>query len=252
MRAAFAGKGGSGKSTIVGTVARLWARDGDGRTVVLDSDVMPGLAGALGIPPSDAPIPDEVVEASDVEGQPPFRLRTGLSAEQAVAQYAIEGPDDVLLVQLGKLRTDGVWTLRGSQHAFRQIARELPRDGWHVLGDLPGGTRQPFFGWGRFADVMVVVVEPTVKSFMTARRIGRLATEPDAPRVVAVANKVTSDADRRLVADETGLEVIAAIPADPAVRDADRRGLALVDHAPTGPATGAIGSLAVTLREMVS
>lgn len=238
MRLAFCGKGGSGKSTVVGACARLLARR-EQPTLVLDSDVMPGLAAALGVPATDAPIPDDAVEEGE-EGGPRWRLRAGLSAEEAVERYALRGPDDVRLLQLGKLRQDGAWTIAASQQAFRQIAAELPDDRWHLLGDLPGGTRQPFFGWGGFADTMVAVIEPTVKSFMTGRRLKRLALAPRGPRLVVLATKVTGRADVDRIAAEVGLPVVGAIPYDEAIRDADRRGVALVDHAPHAPAIAAL------------
>lgn len=249
MRLAFVGKGGSGKSTTVGTVARLLAASGE-PTLVIDSDVMPGLAGSLGVEATDAPIPEDAVESTGKDGGPPFRLRPGLTAEAAVEAYALRGPDGVRLLQLGKLRREGVWTLRASQQAYRQIVRELPDGDWHVIGDLPAGTRQPFFGWAGFADVIVAVVEPTVKSFVTARRLRRLADMPQAPRLVVMANKIQSADDVGRVAEETGLEVVASIPHDDAVVDADRNGAALVDHAPDGPAVTAISSFVETMREM--
>lgn len=252
MRVAFAGKGGSGKSTTVGTVARLLARTGD-RTVVLDSDVMPGLAAAMGIAGVDDPVTADVVEElEDGDGNRTYRFRDGITAEDAVERHAQRGPDDVRLVQLGKLRTQGAWTLGASHHAFRLIARQLPREGWNVLGDMPAGTRQPFFGWGDFADVMVVVVEPTVKSFMTARRLRRLAGTDAARDLVAIANKVAGEADVHRVEDETGLRVIGAVPEDPAVVESDRAGVALVDHAPDSGAVAAISSIVDAMREWES
>jgi CO dehydrogenase maturation factor len=249
VRVAFVGKGGSGKSTTVGTVARALAASGEA-TVVLDSDVMPGLAGAMGIAPSDTGIPaDAVEEVPDGDG-PRWRLRAGLTAEDAVERYALRGPDGVLLLQFGKLRTEGAWSLSPSLHAFDQIKRELPEQGWHVLGDLPGGTRQPFFGWADFASLVAVVVEPTVKSFVTARRLARLAATRPSARVVAVANKVEGRGDAERVGRETGLEVVGVVPDDPAVRDADRAGVALADHAPDSPAALALRSLAEHLREV--
>lgn len=250
MRLAFAGKGGSGKSTLVGTLARLLAQ-AEERVVVLDSDVMPGLAGSLGVRATDQPIPDEAVEETGEQGGPRYRLRAGLTAEEAVERYALRGPDDVRLLQLGKLRSDGAWTLAASQHAFRQIAKELPPDRWHLLGDLPGGTRQPFFGWGAFADTMVAVVEPTVKSFMTARRLRRLGEVPDGPRLVVIANKVESPRDTRRIGEETGLEVIGSVPYDDAVRAADRAGVALIDQAPGSAAVASLRSIVEQLRERV-
>lgn len=249
MRVAFVGKGGSGKSTAVGTVARVLAAAGE-PTLVLDSDVMPGLAGALGMEATEVGIPEDATVPGGPDG-PRFRLRDGLSAEEAVEAYASRGPDDVRLLQLGKLRDEGPWTLGPSRSAFHQIARELAeRDDRHLIGDLPGGTRQPFFGWGGFADTLVVVVEPTVKSFVTARRLRRLGTVDGEPRLVVLANKVVTADDESRIADETGLEVLAAVPQDAAVRDADRAGAALVDHAPDAPATAALRSFVAALREV--
>lgn len=247
MRLAFVGKGGSGKSTIVGAFARQLARTGD-RTLVLDSDVMPGLAASLGIDVGDDPIPDEAVTAREDDDRR-FRLRDGLTAEQAVAVYAHRGPDGVLLLQMGKLRHGGAWTLAASQHAYRQIVRELPHDGWHLVGDLPGGTRQPFMGWAGFADTIVAIVEPTVKSFVTARRLARLADMPDGPAVVAIANKVAGGDDVERIGAEVGLRVVGAVPDDASVRAADRAGVALVDHAPDSPAVMAISSIVASMRE---
>lgn len=251
MRIAFIGKGGAGKSTIVGTFARLLARAGgdDEPVLVLDSDVMPGLAHALGIEATDAPIPDEAV--ADVtdrrDGDPPYRLRDGLDAAGAVDSYAHHCPDGVRLLQLGKLRGSASAISR-SHHAYHQVMRELPADAYHLVGDLPGGTRQPFYGWGNFADTLLVVTEPTAKSFLTARRMLRLADLPSQPRLVAVANKVEHASDGERVAEATGLEVVGEIPWDPAVGTADRAGRALLDIAPDGPAVAAVGSLVERMR----
>lgn len=241
MRLAFVGKGGSGKSVVVGTFARLLARRGE-RVLVLDSDVMPGLAFSLGAEPTDAPVPDEVMEEAPGDVSPPYRLRAGLSPGEAVERYALRAPDGVRLLQLGKLggATD---SLRASQYAFRQIAAELPEDGWHLVGDLPGGTRQPFFGWGAYADTIVVVVEPTAKSMLSARRLRRLTDTAEAPRVVAIANKVREETDAPEIAARTRLEVIASVPADDTVMEADRRGIAPLEHDPDAPAVRAVESL---------
>lgn len=249
MRVAFVGKGGSGKSTIVGTLSRMLAATGE-QTLVLDSDVMPGLAGAMGIEFTDREIPLEAVEEwPEGEDGPRFRLRDGLTAAGIVDQYAIRGPDDLRLLQLGKLRTDGAWTIMHSMFAFNIVKEDLGHD-WHLIGDLPGGTRQPFFGWANFAPLMVVVVEPTVKSFVTARRLRRGVEQAEhPPRLVAVANKVDDDGDVALIRDETGMEVIGVVPRVRTVREADRDGTALIDLDPDGPAVAAIGDVLARVRE---
>lgn len=248
MRIAFIGKGGAGKSSIVGTFARLLARADARPVIVLDTDVMPGLAHALGIEATDAAIPDDDVVENEEE-RPRYRLRDGLTAQAAVEAHALACPDGVRLLQMGKLRGHAS-DLTRSQFAFRQIARELAQDSaWHLVGDLAGGTRQPFFGWGEYAETFVVVVEPTAKSFLTARRMTRLAGLTSHPNVVAVANKVSHPNDRDRVEQATGLRVIGEIPWDPMIGDADRAGKAVLDIAPDTPAVESIRSLLEWLRE---
>jgi CO dehydrogenase maturation factor len=231
MRVAFVGKGGAGKSNIAGTFARLLARRGE-PVLALDSDPMPGLAYALGLAVDDAGIPDEAVEENpDGEG-PRYRLRADLSVAAAVERYATTAPDGVRFLQFGKLR-DHASTLMRSQFAYRQITRELVASTWHLVGDLPAGTRQAFFGWGDYADTVVVVVEPSAKSVLSARRLARLALAKDAPTVVAVVNKARENDDAAVVAARTGLDVIACVPYDDTAPAADRAGAAPIDHAPT-------------------
>lgn len=243
VRLAFVGKGGAGKSAIAGTFVRCLAQR-DREVLALDSDPMPGLALSIGVPPSDAGIPDEATEESP-EGAdgPRYRLRSGLDAVGAVERYAATGPDGVRFLQFGKLHGHVSSSMR-SQLAFRQIVAELPEDRWDVVGDLPGGTRQPFFGWGRFARTVVIVAEPTAASLLSARRLTRLALDRAAPeRIVAVANKVREPGDAELVARRTGLDVIGSVPWDPAFAAAEQRGSPPFDDAADCPAVVAVGSL---------
>ncbi len=243
MRVAFVGKGGAGKSAIAGTFARLLARRGE-PVLAIDSDPMPGLAFSLGVESTDAGIPDDaVVERAAGEQGPRFRLRPGLSAAEAVERYAGVGPDGVRFLQFGKMRSRPADLMR-SQMAFFQIREQLPGTHWNVVGDLPGGTRQPFFGWGDFAQTIIVVVEPTAKSMLSGRRLARLsAGGGDEQRIVAVASKVTAADDAERVQRGAGLEVIAAVPWDEQLAEAERRGRPPVDEAPDSPAVIAVAGL---------
>ncbi len=243
MRVAFIGKGGAGKSALVGTFARLLAQRGE-PVLVIDSDPMPGLALSLGMPATDAGIPDDAtVERSEDEDGTRFKLRPGLSASEAIERYSALGPDGVRLLQFGKLR-EHVGALMRSQHAFHQIREELPLDRWHLVGDLPGGTRQPFFGWARFASVVLVVVEPSEKGMLSARRLSRLSQGEDPPdQLRAVVNKVRNEGDAARVEAGAGLRVVGTVPWDEAFADAERNGVAPIDAAPDSAAVQAVASL---------
>jgi CO dehydrogenase maturation factor len=248
LRIAFVGKGGVGKSTVAGTLARVLGQRGH-EVLALDSDPMPGLALSLGIDASDAGIPDEaVVEQAAGTPGPQYLLRPDLTADEAVARYAQPAPDGVRFLQFGKLR-DGVGPFARSQHAFRQVVQHLPPDRWSVIGDLPGGTRQPFLGWSDFARTVVVVVEPTAASLLTGRRLARLGQRADRPDVVAVVNKARDAHAASSVSSRTGLVVAAVIPADPEAEEAERRGSAPVDGAPGSALVRAVGLLADRLTE---
>jgi CO dehydrogenase maturation factor len=242
MRVAFVGKGGAGKSLIAGTFARLLAREGE-PVLAVDSDPMPGLTFSLGIDLTDAGIPaDAVVERPEGEEGPRFRLRPDLSPSEALRRYSATGPDGVRFLQFGKLRGHSSELMR-SQAAFHSIVHDLPEEEWSLVGDLPGGTRQPFFGWTRFARTVFVVVEATPASLLSARRLARLAQMTEAPQVLAVANRVRTPDDEERVAVGTGLPVVAAVPYDEVVVDAECRGRPLLDYAPESASVAAVKSL---------
>lgn len=246
MRVAFIGKGGAGKSTVASTFARLLARRGRD-VVAVDSDPMPGLCFGLSLPVVERPIPDEaVVEKSEADEGPRYRLRPGLDATTALRDYSLIGADGVRLLAFGKTR--GEWgDIAKGQHAWSQILSELPTDGFDLVGDLPGGTRQPMTGWGKYADTMMIVVEPTAKSINTARRLATLQhSRWDYHEIVAVVNRGSESDDAQMVAERTGLSVIGVLPIDAEVAIADRLGLAALDTAPNCDFVAAVDTLVST------
>ena len=232
MRLCVVGKGGAGKSMVAGTMARMLAQRGE-RVLVLDSDPMPGVARSLGTTDTPEPLLADAVERRD--GRGPWRLKRGIGPVTAVRRYAREAPDGVLMLQLGKVTledhpaylaaTQAYWDLVHRLHEARSFAD------WSLIGDTPAGPRQIAADFSPFADTYLVVVEPTWKSVLTARRAAKLARMRDA-RVLAVANKVGEPGEREVLEQRLGEPVVATIPLDEDVKEADRLGIPLVDHAP--------------------
>ena len=99
-------------------------------------------------------------------------------------------------------------------------------------------------------DELLVVVEPYYRALETAARIAPLARELGIGRILAVANKIRDGEDARVIRDYLsahGIELVAEIPFDEAVRDADRRGLSLIDVAPESASVTAMRTLAARL-----
>ncbi len=103
MKVAVAGKGGSGKTTISATLARLLARRGH-PVMAVDGDPNPNLAVALGMDPGRLEeivrVPKDVMEMKE-EGDV-RRLVMARPIEEVTAEYAMPAPDGVdLMVMTG-------------------------------------------------------------------------------------------------------------------------------------------------------
>jgi len=102
-------------------------------------------------------------------------------------------------------------------------------------------------GTARYADAMLAVVEPYYKSLETGRRMAVLAKDLGIEHVALVANKIRDDRDRAAVeefARANDLEIEGVIPFDDQLPEAERAGVAPLDHAPDTAAVAAIGGLA--------
>jgi CO dehydrogenase maturation factor len=97
-------------------------------------------------------------------------------------------------------------------------------------------------------DTVLVVVEPTPKSVEVGMRAVELARERGVTRVIVVANRLRDDADLEIVRSAfPGCEVVA-VPDDPKIVEADRKGVAPIDLAPDAPAVRALVGLAESLQ----
>ena len=105
MRIAIAGKGGTGKTTIAGVLARMIARHG--REVwAIDADSNPNLAATLGVPRDEhariVPLPRSILrDETDQAGKRTVSL--GVPASDVVAQYGYCAPDNVRLLLMGRV-----------------------------------------------------------------------------------------------------------------------------------------------------
>lgn len=109
MRIAIAGKGGTGKTTISGTLARVLARQGR-RVLAVDADTNPNLAAMLGVEPERAQeittLPRNLMERrTEADGT----TRTVFAADPEVIldEYGVAAPDGVQLLVMGRVGHGG-------------------------------------------------------------------------------------------------------------------------------------------------
>lgn len=109
MRIAIAGKGGTGKTTIAGTLCRLLARRGR-NVLAIDADTNPNLAGILGVPADRAQqmlsLPLDLLER---QTEPDGTVRSVFTADpiELVERYGTTAPDGVRLMVMGAVGHGG-------------------------------------------------------------------------------------------------------------------------------------------------
>ena len=103
MKIAVSGKGGSGKTTIAGTLARCLARTG-GDVLAIDADSNPNLAITLGIPQEEAaqipPVPSSIVKLGvgfSTDSGPILAM----ALERILDEHGCRAPDGVGLLVMG-------------------------------------------------------------------------------------------------------------------------------------------------------
>lgn len=104
------------------------------------------------------------------------------------------------------------------------------------------------------SDLLISVIEPSLWSIQTARRVADLGRELGIPMQAAVANKIRDEADVAWIRDamrEQGVELMGWVPYDPAVSDADRKMRSLLDVAPDSPAARAIAGVAESVDRTI-
>lgn len=248
MKLAITGKGGSGKTTIAGTIARIYASMGY-KVLAIDADDNPNLAVTLGIPLERVelgkPVPTRVIARTG------SGLRLLMEPDEIIDRYSIRGPQGVRLLIMTKIERAGVGCACGSHATIREIVHHIePREGEVVVMDMEPGLE--IFGRAtpKYTDIVIAVAEPYFKSVVTAVRIAELASDLGIERVYGVINKVRSEDERRLVErvfNKYNIKVVGVVPYDDAVYEADKFGYALIDYRPESRAVAAIRDIAKRL-----
>lgn len=235
MKIAVAGKGGVGKTTVSGTLARALARAGH-PVLALDADLNPMLGVSLGVGADQTDLlvaARQAVAAGEAEHEP--------TLEGIVERFGADAPDGVRLVVASRLdvinpgcQCCGVNPenlVRDLEHGERTVVCDLEA-GLGTLERLEPGQ----------ADVVLVVANPTAKSLEVARRAVESAS--GLAEIIIIANRVRDDSDVELMREVLGDRELIVIPEDPVIVAADREGTAPIDLDADAPGVAAIVALA--------
>ena len=254
LRITVAGKGGVGKTVVSASLARFFGRQGH-NVLAVDGDSNPVLGVSLGVPleliEGREPIPTDFWVAVERIGEGRVAILTD-DPEILTERHTLSAPDNVTLLAARVEHNEGctpdaqVRSMLGvmlGRHSFDR-----------VITDFEAGVDEPATALGGFfnpADVLIVVSTPSPIAMKTAQKIIRMAREAEVPRVVGVANQLTSGRDEFEVCrsfQRAGVECVARIPLDESIARADASGASPLDSDGTSPALDALLMLAQRLE----
>lgn len=260
LKISVAGKGGVGKTTLSGTLARLFAKDKNYNVLAVDTDPALNLYSALGVPKEDFDKIEAISEQSKLieerAGPPGGVFKLNPKVSDIPEKYSITGPDNIKLIKIGTVDVAGTGCLCPSNAFIRALIRHLvlqPND--VVVIDMEAGIEHLGRGVAQNVDVMLVVVEPGSRSFQLAEKISRLGKELGVKYVFVVANKVANPEEEKFIkntCEKFGLELLGVLPLDRSLVEADLKGVAPIDYKPNSKTIKAIENIKVTLLNKIN
>ena len=255
------GKGGSGKSSIVSLMANMLSSRGY-KVMVIDGDASnPGGLARLMFGSNTGPKPlieffggREKVECPVDNPAPLTRMgdaipvtEKNMDLMEIPSEYFME-KEGILLFQVGKIER----SCEGCDGPMSKVTRDFILRGDRVtLIDVEAGIEHFGRGVEKNVDAVLVVIDPTYESILTAEKVHNFSREMGKQSVWAVLNKVQSEEMKSLMQEELdkkGVRIIGTLHFDPELINAGLMGLPLVQHT----ASEDIRMIAAELEQAVS
>lgn len=257
MKIAVTGKGGVGKTTLSSTLSCIFSKEY--KVFAIDADPDMNLASSLGIHDKITPISEMRNLIKDRTGAEPgssfgevFKMNPKISdlPETLSPDY---GPDGNLkILVMGTVDKGGDGCVCPASVLLKALMRHmiLKKDEIVIL-DMEAGIEHLGRKTAESVDMMIVVVEPGLKSLETAQRIKKLAGDIGVQNILAVVNKVSNSEEEEFVKEklqELGISLLGTIPRDSSVITADMKGEPLT-HYPESSALKSIKEIANKIKE---
>ncbi len=232
MKIAISGKGGVGKTTLAGVMARILADRGR-KVLAIDADPDSNLASAIGL------------SKEALAKLQPIASMTSMIEERTGAKKGTFGsmlklnpkvddlPDEmgvnyggVKLLLLGCIPQGGGGCFCPENVLLKNLVRHLlvKREEALVI-DMEAGLEHLGRGSTGQVDALIIVVEPGQRAMNTARQIKKLGEDLKIKNMMIVGNKVNSEEDRRLIEKElSDFPVLGYMSFNPKILQADKEG----------------------------
>jgi CO dehydrogenase maturation factor len=240
LKIAITGKGGVGKTTLAGGLARLMAEEGY-NVLAVDADPDANLASSIGISPEEmegvVPIADMKELVAERTGSKPGTYGTFFKMNPKVDDL----PDalsrvhkGVRLLVMGTVKEGGGGCVCPESVMLKALLQHLllaRKD--VVIMDMEAGLEHLGRGTAGAVDAMIVVIEPGMRSVQTAQAIKKLASDLKVPRLFVVLNKIQGkEEEEAMLRHLSDFTVLGSISYNPQIRKSDLEGVSPYDTDP--------------------
>lgn len=224
---AFAGKGGTGKTSLAGMTVKYLVSRKKGPVLAVDADSNSCLNEALGISvhATIGKLREESLQAVRSGGERPGGMSMEQLFDYQVQQSIIESKDFDLMV-MG--RPEGPGCYCAANNIIRKYTDLLSEKYPYVVIDNEAGMEHLSRRTTHKVNLLIIVSDPTVKGILTAKRINELVDELqlDVDKRALVINRVIGYEikDLEKMAERSGIEVAGFVPQDELVFKYDLEG----------------------------
>ncbi|MGD8621403.1 MAG: cellulose synthase operon protein YhjQ/BcsQ [Anaerolineales bacterium] len=248
---AFAGKGGTGKTTIAALLTNNLLQRIKGPLLAIDADPATNLHLALGLP-MPATVGDIREDMADNNAS--SQLGVGISRLDYLRleiQMVLEEGEKIDLLAMGRPEGQGCYC--AANHMLRSIIDDLAGNYQWLVIDNEAGMEHISRRTTRDVDVLFIITDPTLRGMNAAESILEMSRdlEINIHRRFLILNRVVGDLPEPLqeAIDKLDVEIGAVIPADPKINELDAIGKPLINLNGESPAQREIDKLTDKLLE---
>jgi CO dehydrogenase maturation factor len=248
---AFAGKGGTGKTTIAALLTNNLLQRIKGPLLAIDADPATNLHLALGLP-MPATVGDIREDMADNNAS--SQLGVGISRLDYLRleiQMVLEEGEKIDLLAMGRPEGQGCYC--AANHMLRSIIDDLAGNYHWLVIDNEAGMEHISRRTTRDVDVLFIITDPTLRGMNAAESILEMSRdlEINIHRRFLILNRVVGDLPEPLqeAIDKLDVEIGAVIPADPKINELDAIGKPLINLNGESPAQREINKLTDKLLE---